>query len=211
MLESASVLTQRLLYAIIGQKRGDGMRYNEGKEIITRESIHAEVLKKIRSERRPYLVYMIVYAIEGLLVGGAASYIVDAIFQVMQIVQICVIILFCIPAAIYCATKVRRVQNKYVRAKRREYSIVEDAVYRIADNEYITDNDRWGRLFDIKSTRSGNYYADVIYFENRGKIISRQNVLDYTFAGDVFYVVVFNTKSEDPILAYSKKIYELRE
>ena len=187
------------------------MKYNEGKEIITRESIHAAVLQKIRAERRPHLVYMIVYALEGMIAGGFASYVVGNVLQTVLLFQIFIFILCLIPAIIYCATRVKRVQIKYMRAKRREYDVVEDTVYRIADNEYVTNDDGWEWLFSPRRSRSRNYYADLIYFNNRGKIISTQNVLNYTFAGDVFYVVVFNQSGEDPILAYSKKIYEFRD
>lgn len=187
------------------------MRYNEGKEIITRDSIQAAILKKIKSERNMWIISLVMIVFLAAFTGYTLGLIVDNVVQAFFLPESMFTIIFALAGIPYFAVRIIRVQKKYKRAQNREYSILEDAVYRIADDEYVGFENKWQRFFSPNWSKADREYVDVIYFETLGRLVSTQNVLDYTLPGDVFYVVVFDTKCEPPIMAYSKKIYEFKD
>ncbi len=187
------------------------MKYNEGKEIIMRESIHADILKKLKIERRMWIISLVLIVLLAVFTGYTVGHIVDNVVQVVFLPESMFSILFALAGIPYFAVRIIRVQKKYTRVKNKEYSILEDAVYRVADDEYVGFETKWQRFFSPGWSRADREYVDVIYFETLGRLVSTQNVLNYTLSGDVFYVVVFNTKCEPPIIAYSKKIYEFKD
>ncbi len=187
------------------------MKYNEGKEIITRESIHADILKKLNKERKMWIYTLVIFACFGAFIGFTVGDFLSNFTEILFLPEILFTIIFIIIAIPYFLVRTIRVQKKHTRVKNREYSILEDAVYRVADDEYVGFENKWQRFFSPSWSRADREYVDVIYFETLGRLVSTQNVLNYTLPGDVFYVVVFDTKCEPPIIAYSKKIYEFKD
>lgn len=187
------------------------MRYNEGKEIITHESIHADILKKLKKEREMWISTIVFFAIFGAFFGFTVGSAINNFAELIYLHEGVFAFVFSIAAIAYFVVRVIRVQKKCTRVQNKEYSILEDTVYRIADDEYVGFENKWQRFFSPTWSKADREYVDVIYFETLGRLVSTQNVLDYTLPGDVFYVVVFNTKCEPPIIAYSKKIYEFKD
>lgn len=83
--------------------------------------------------------------------------------------------------------------------KNNKFYVLEDTLYRKAVQE---PERRTGSKY--------THYYDAFYFSKTGRFVPSQIEFDLADEDDKFYVVVFEGREDQPVLAYNCKMYELK-
>ena len=182
------------------------------REVLTKDRIKADLLQDLKAEK----VGLIGWSVSAVFVLGllfafaymvAGNAVCNGITVAIWILPLAVSLLVIITWIFL----IRRVLFADRILKNEAFSIVEDQLVRISEDE-IPTIPRFG--FAQPGTRFAGYrnrLADALYFSTYGKVFVHKQVSRHAMCGDMFYLVVYNGAEKGIIKLYSSKIYRFAE